>query len=106
MINNKIWGLVGLAARARKICFGADSVEQEMKKKKVKLVLIAQDSSERTKTKFQKLCKENKTECLIIGDIETLSKSIGKVNKAIIGIEEENIAKQIQKINYGGENIG
>ena len=46
MINNKIWGLVGLAARARKICFGADSVEQEMKKKKVKLVLIAQDSSE------------------------------------------------------------
>ena len=77
-----------------------------MKKKKVKLVLIAQDSSERTKTKFKKLCKENKTECLIIGDIETLSKSIGKVNKAIIGIEEENIAKQIQKINYGGENIG
>ena len=103
MINNKIWGLVGLAARARKICFGADSVEQEMKKKKV---LIAQDSSERTKTKFQKLCKENQTECLIIGDIETLSKSIGKVNKAIIGIEEENIAKQIQKINYGGESIG
>ena len=77
-----------------------------MKKKKVKLVLIAQDSSERTKTKFQKLCKENQTECLIIGDIETLSKSIGKVNKAIIGIEEENIAKQIQKINYGGESIG
>ena len=81
-------------------------LEQEMKKKKVKLVLIAQDSSERTKTKFQKLCEENKTECLIIGDIETLSKSIGKVNKAIIGIEEENIAKQIQKINYGGESIG
>ena len=53
-----------------------------------------------------KLCEENKTECLIIGDIETLSKSIGKVNKAIIGIEEENIAKQIQKINYGGESIG
>ena len=73
---------------------------------KEKIVLIAQDSSERTKTKFQKLCKENQTECLIIGDIETLSKSIGKVNKAIIGIEEENIAKQIQKINYGGESIG
>ena len=106
MINNKIWGLVGLAARARKICFGADSVEQEIKKKKVRLVLIAQDSSDRTKTKFQNLCKENNVECLIIGDIDTLSKSIGKQNKAIIGIEEENIAKQIQKINYGGESIG
>lgn len=106
MNNNQLLGLIGLAMKAGKICFGADSVEQEMKKKKVKLVLIAQDSSERTKTKFQKLCKENQTECLIIGDIETLSKSIGKVNKAIIGIEEENIAKQIQKINYGGESIG
>ena len=30
----------------------------------------------------------------------------GKVNTAIIGIEEEHIAKQIQKINYGGESIG
>ena len=106
MINNKIWGLVGLAARARKICFGADSVEQEIKKKKVRLVLIAQDSSDRTKTKFQNLCKENNVECLIIGDIDTLSKSIGKQNKAIVGIKEENLAKQIIKVNYGGEDIG
>lgn len=106
MVNNKIWGLVGLAARARKICFGADSVEQEIKKKKVRLVLIAQDSSDRTKTKFQNLCKENNVECLIIGDIDTLSKSIGKQNKAIVGIKEENLAKQIIKVNYGGEDIG
>ena len=106
MINNKIWGLVGLAARARKICFGADSVEQEIKKKKVRLVLIAQDSSDRTKTKFQNLCKENNVESLIIGDIDTLSKSIGKQNKAIVGIKEENLAKQIQKIYCGGDDIG
>ena len=103
MVNNKIWGLVGLAARARKICFGADSVEQEIKKKKVMLVLIAPD---RTKTKFQNLCKENNVESLIIGDIDTLSKSIGKQNKAIVGIKEENLAKQIIKVNYGGEDIG
>ena len=93
MINNKIWGLVGFAARARKVCFGADSVEQ-------------QDSSERTKTKFQKLCEEYNVDCLIIGDIDTLSKAIGKFNKAIVGIEEENLAKQIKKINYGGDDIG
>ena len=99
MVNNKIWGLVGLAARARKICFGADSVEQEIKKKKVMLVLIAQDSSDRTKTKFQNLCKENNVKSLIIGDIDTLSKSIGKQNKAIVGIKEENLAKQIIKVN-------
>lgn len=35
--------------------------------------------------------------------IESLSKAIGKTNKAVIGIKEENLAKQIQKINNGGE---
>ena len=106
MINNKIWGLVGLAARARKVCFGADSVEQEIIKKKVKLVLIAEDSSKRTKTKFEKICNDNNVKFLILGDISTMSKAIGKNNKAIVGIEEENLAKQIQKIYCGGDDIG
>ena len=39
------------------------------------------------------------------GEIETLSKAIGKTNKAIIGIEDKNLAKEIYKIN-GGELIG
>ena len=55
MINKKILGLIGLSARARKICFGADSVEEHAKKKKVKLILVATDSSERTKEKFKKM---------------------------------------------------
>ena len=49
MINKKILGLVGLAARARKICFGADSVEDKINKHKVKIVIIATDASNRTK---------------------------------------------------------
>lgn len=38
--------------------------------------------------------------------IESLSKAIGKSNKAIIGIEDVNLSNEIQKINNGGENIG
>lgn len=68
--------------------------------------MVADDSSERTKNKFQKLCEEYNVEMIVLENIETLSKAIGKSNKAVIGIKEENIAKQIQKINYGGENIG
>lgn len=68
--------------------------------------MVANDSSERTKNKFQKLCEEYNIEMIVLENIETLSKAIGKSNKAVIGIKEENIAKQIQKINYGGENIG
>ena len=40
------------------------------------------------------------------GTIEELSKAIGKNNKAILGILDENLSNEIQKINNGGEVIG
>lgn len=106
MINNKILGLIGLAARARKVCFGADSVEERTNKKKVKLLIIAEDASERTKDKFSKLAQKQNIPIIIIGEISILSKAIGKSNKAIIGIEDINLSNEIQKINNGGEVIG
>ena len=106
MINKKILGLIGLATRARKICFGADSVALAIKKKKVCLVMIAVDASDRTKNKFQKICEQYKIPIMIEGEIEILSKAIGKSNKAIIGIQDINLANEIQKINNGGEIIG
>lgn len=106
MSNKKILGLIGLAARARKICFGADSVEQEIKKKKLYLIIIATNASDRTKDKFENLSKQYQVPIIIEGEIEILSKAIGKANKAIIGIKDSNLAKEIQKIKNGGEVIG
>ena len=106
MINNKILGLMGLAARARKICFGADSVELQVKKKKVYLMIVAKDASDRTKDKFRNISYEYDIPIIIEGEIEILSKAIGKSNKAIIGIEDSHLASEIQKINNGGELIG
>lgn len=105
MNNKKILGLIGLAARARKICFGADSVELQMRKGKVQLVIVAEDSSDRTKEKFKKIGQEQEIPVMVQGNIEMLSKAIGKSNKAIIGIEDSNLASEIHKIN-GGELIG
>ncbi len=106
MINKKILGLIGLSARARKVSFGADSVEIQIKKKKIFLCIVAEDSSERTKEKFLKICNENKVPIIFLGEMEELSKAIGKSNKAIIGIEDINLANEIQNINNGGEFIG
>ena len=105
MVNNKILGLIGLSARARKVCFGADSVEIEIKKKKVFLCIVAKDSSDRTKEKFEKICEQYKVPIIIWGEIEELSKTIGKENKAILGIEDINLSNEIKKIS-GGEIIG
>lgn len=106
MINNKISGLIGFAARARKIAFGADSVEIQLKKKNIYLIIIATDSSERTKNRFEALSKQYNVPIIITGQIEELSKAIGKSNKAILGIQDINLSSEIQKINNGGEVIG
>lgn len=106
MINNNILGLIGLAMKAGKVCFGADSVEENVIKRKVKLLIISEDSSERTKNKFINMCEKYNVPVIVDGDIDTLSKTIGKSNKAIIGIKDINFAESIQKKYNGGDVIG
>lgn len=106
MINNKVLGLLGLCTKAGKLCFGHDSCMDLIVKQKVKLLIVAQDASDRTKKEFEMACKNNNIEIYFYGNIEELSKAIGKNNKAVIGIKEENFAKEIEKIINGGEIIG
>lgn len=106
MINNKVLGLLGLCTKAGKVCFGRDACIDFIEKQKVKLLIIAEDASDRTKKDFEIICKNNNTKIYFYSSIEELSRAIGKNNKAVIGIKEENFAKQIEKIINGGEIIG
>lgn len=92
--------------RAGKVVFGTDACLQDIEKNKVKLVLIATDSADRTKMKFKNICNDKNIpikECL---RIEEISNAIGKDNKAVIGIKDINFSNEIIKIINGGEAIG
>lgn len=106
MINNKVLGLLGLCTKAGKMCFGHDSCMDLISKQKIKLLMVAQDASDRTKKEFEIACKKNNVKIYFYGKLEELSKAIGKNNKAVIGIKEENFANEIEKIINGGEIIG
>lgn len=103
MINkNKILGLLGLSARAGKITFGTDACIEYVNKHKVKLLLIAEDASDRTKLKFNEIAEKMNIPIYELGSIDEISKSIGKKNKAIIGITDVNFSKEIiKRINRG-----
>ncbi len=103
LIKNKILGLIGLAARARKISYGADSVKLQIDKKNVRLVIISEEASERTKKSFIDLSEKYNVKNIVFGKIEELSKAIGKSNKAVIGIQENGLASEIIKIYDGGD---
>ena len=77
-----------------------------MLKKTIHLLIIAQDASERTQKKFKEISENYNIELIIDSNIEQLSKTIGKSNKAILGIKDRNFAKSIQKKYNGGDIIG
>ena len=45
---NKVYGMLGLASRARKVVSGTDAVIETINKREAELVIIAQDASEKT----------------------------------------------------------
>ena len=96
----------GLAARAGKIACGTDSVREQILKKKIYIIIIAEDASLNTKDKFLKLAKESGIKSFVFGDINVNSKAIGKKNKAIIGVTDKNFSDAIAKIIIGGGAIG
>lgn len=103
MINKfKLAGMLGLAAKAGKIIFGAEAVKEANFKKKIKLLIIAEDASDRTKTKFTEIAKTSNIPIYVIMSIDELSKAIGKKNKAVVGLIDFNFSKAIINIIDGG----
>ena len=96
----------GLTAKAGKIAFGTESCEDLIGKKKLKLVIVAEDSSERTINNFKQKCEQAGIDFYIFGKKDDISKSIGRVNKTVIGIKDKNLAGAIIKILNGGDVIG
>lgn len=103
---NKVSGLLGISTKAGKVVCGMDSVLEEIFKKNVKLVIVAEDASEKTIKNIKYYCNKEDVELFIYGTIFENSKSIGKQNKAIIGIKDQNLAEAIKKVIHGGEEFG
>ncbi len=96
---------MGLCARAGKVVSGMEAVCDDLKKNKVKLLIVAADASEKTIQEIRYLAEKKKVTILVLGTIAENSKAIGKENRAIIGIKDKNISDGIKKI-YGGEAFG
>ncbi len=64
------------------------------------------DSSEKTIKNIKYYCNKENIEIFVYGTISENSKAIGKQNKAIIGIKDQNLAEAIKKEIHGGEEFG
>ena len=102
-VQTKVYGMLGLSSRAGKIAAGLDATIEAINKSKVYAVILAKDISENTQKKIEKICKEKNIDIIYFGTIDENSHAIGKENKAVIAIKDENFAEAILKIISGGD---
>ena len=101
-MNKKLNGLLGMCRKAGKCACGASAVLYAIKGGRCKFVFIASDSGENTKNKFTRLCGENGIAYTGEYDRYELGAAVGRTEKAVVGITDENFAKGI--IRAAGSN--
>ena len=100
-MNDKFYSFLGLATKAGKTVTGEDICERMIKRKALRLVIIAEDASENTLKKFTDLCSSTKTDYRVIGSKEMLGKYTGKSLRAICGVFDRNFSQQLIRIIDG-----
>ncbi len=95
---NKIVSMLGLCRKAGKLAYGSDMCEEKIKYHKISLLIVTEDASENTKERFKKLAQKNQIKLYIYGTMENLSRCIGKDNKVVYGIMDQNFAEKINKL--------
>ena len=103
---NKVYGLLGISSKAGKLISGTDALIDAILKRQIKLVIVAEDASERTIKNFKDICYKNNIKFIIYGNILENSKAIGKQNRAVLGIKDVNLARARDKVIHGGEGFG
>ncbi len=95
--ERKIFGYLGLAARAGMIASGEFQTEKAVKSGKASLVVCACDASGNTKKKFSNACEYYGVPYLEFSDRERLGHAIGREFRASLAVTDEKLSEAIMK---------
>ncbi len=99
-MNNKLYGMLGLAMKAGKAASGGFAAEKSVKGNLARLLIIAEDATDGTKKKFRDMCEYYGVTVLVTGSKETLGRALGREERSVIAVNDENFAEAIRKL-YG-----
>lgn len=96
--EQKIYQLLGIATRARKVITGEDLTVREVQAGKAHLVIITSDASENTMKKITDKCNFFNVEKHVFGNREDLGHAIGKESRVVLAITDAGFAKKISEL--------
>lgn len=97
MNKEKFFGMLGLAARARRISAGEGAVLDSIRSGKARLVVLSQDASENTRKRFENSCEHYNTMLVFAEEREALGKSIGREFAVVVSVNDDGFAKSLMK---------
>ena len=98
MMENRIYQMIALCQKARKLTAGEFPVKLAIKEHSALLVIVAKDASDNTKIMFNDKCLYRKIPYIEWGTKEELGKILGREVRATIAILDENFAKKISEM--------
>jgi len=96
MLSNKLSGYLGFAAKSRKLQTGYNTNLLLIEKRRVKLLIVAEDASQNTKKKMTQKCKVKEIDYRIFGTKEDLSQITGRRESSTFAITDDNFSKVIK----------
>lgn len=97
-MNHKYLNLIGLAYRAGKCSVGEETIVKDIRSKRAKLILMANDIGPQTKKKLIDKCHSFQVPYIIVDDRVTLSHAIGKTHHVAIAILDGGFASKIKSL--------
>lgn len=97
-MKSKTVGMLGLARRAGKLIYGSDAAEKAVRSGKAKLVIVAEDASERTKKLMENKCKSFGVSLFYFLTASELGENFGKSDISVLAISDKNFAGAIENL--------
>ena len=94
-MNEPIYRLLGLCMKAGRLLSGSEQVKTAVKDGKGILLILAEDSSERTKEEYIRLAKLSGITWRIFGEKEKLGHAVGKGIRAAILISDSGLGTSL-----------
>lgn len=94
-MNRQVKSMLSLAQRAGKIVTG-EIIEKVVSNGEAFLVIIAEDAGVNTKKKYVNKCEHYAIEYIMFSNKEELSNCIGKYNRSVFAITDNNFAEKIR----------
>ncbi len=94
---DKVLGMIGMAKRAGKVSAGAELAENDIRRGKSKLIIIAGDISQNGRKAITDACRYRNVAFIECGDKAALGRYTGTEARTVVSVNDAGFAKAILK---------